>query len=319
MKQSFKNSSLQFFATIIFVVGNVDFAAAQTVLATLKADSNTIMIGDKLNVKFTVNFPVGTQVSFPKFKETIGTMDVVSVAEIQKGAQVWSQIITVSAYDSGDYRLGPIALATKDATGKIDTIVSTFEFVRVNTLDVDTTQPFKAIKAPMDVPWTWREFSNYIYPLAFLVLLLIAGIVMYREQKRKKKPAPDRFVPKDPAHVWARKELKKLEEEKLWQKDEHKQYYTRLTDILRLYLEYRFRWLALEETTEEIAARLELYPINDIAKKLLLDTLRNGDFVKFAKMAPMPEVNTKAMQNAFEFIEITKPAEEQNTTTQNNV
>jgi hypothetical protein len=319
MKRAIKNYFIRLVTTIIFFVGGVQFSTAQNVIATLKADSSTILIGDKLNVKFTINFPAGTQISLPKIKDSIGTMDVVSVSEITKAEKVWSQVIAVSAYDSGDYRLGPVAFVAKDASGKIDTIVSTYEFIRVNTLDVDTTQPFKVIKAPMDMPWAWDEFSNYIYPLAFLIMLIIAGIIMYREQKHKKKSAPDRFVPKDPAHVWARKELKKLEEEKLWQKDEHKQYYTRLTDILRLYLEYRYRWLALEETTEEIAARLELYPINDIAKKLLLDTLRNGDLVKFAKMAPMPDVNTKAMQNALEFIEITKPAEEQTSTTKNNV
>lgn len=319
MKRSGRNNWVHFFSALIFTIAGVASVVAQPVVATLKADSNTIVIGDKLNAKLIVNFPAGTQISFPKITETIGTMEVVAVSEIEKSEQVWSQIIAVSAYDSGDFRLGPIALAAKNATGKIDTIISTYEFVRVNTLDVDTTQPFKAIKAPMDVPWTWSEFSRYIYPLLFLLMLIVAGIIMYRQQKRKKKPAPDRFVPKDPAHVWARKELKKLEEEKLWQQDEHKQYYTRLTDVLRLYLEYRYRWLALEETTEEIAARLELYPINDIAKKLLLDTLRNGDLVKFAKMAPMPEVNTKAMQAALEFIEITKPAEEQSTIQKDNV
>jgi hypothetical protein len=58
--------------------------------------------------------------------------------------------------------------------------------------------------------------------------------------------------PVEPAHVWALAELKKLNSEKLWQKDEHKKYYSRLSEIIRSYLEYRYDVLALESTTDEI-------------------------------------------------------------------
>ena len=46
-------------------------------------------------------------------------------------------------------------------------------------------------------------------------------------------------------------ELEILKEEQLWQKGEVKIYYTRLTEILRKYLENRFRVYSLELTTDE--------------------------------------------------------------------
>jgi hypothetical protein len=121
--------------------------------------------------------------------------------------------------------------------------------------------------------------------------------------------------PKEPAHIWANKELKKLEGEKLWQSDKVKEYHSKLTDILRLYLEFRFNYYAMEATTEEIIAEVNKREISMDASAKLQETLRLADFVKFAKMNPAPDQNTKSMQSALDFVEMTKQLEETNTQT----
>ena len=211
-----------------------------------------------------------------------------------------------SAYDSGNFVLGPASIVFDNG----DSIFTDSILIRCNTLDVDTAKPFKPIKAPLKVPYTWTEFLWIIIPVLFLIMLAIAGYVMWKEQQKKKPMAYTRPVPKDPPHIWAIKELKKLEDEKVWQKDEVKLYYSRLTEILRLYLEYRYRWFALEETTEEIEARIADYVTKDKAKEMLLEVLRAADLVKFAKGLPMPNNNIAAMETAVKFIEWTKPTEE---------
>jgi hypothetical protein len=91
---------------------------------------------------------------------------------------------------------------------------------------------------------------------------LIAALIWYLRREGKRKPLViERPKPRDPAHIWAKKELKKLEEEKLWQKEEIKLYYSQLTYILRMYLEYRYNWLALESTTEKISEEISAYDI----------------------------------------------------------
>jgi hypothetical protein len=42
----------------------------------------------------------------------------------------------------------------------------------------------------------------------------------------------------------------------------------------------------------------------------LREILRLADFVKFAKMNPAPDQNTKSLQDAFIFVDMTKPKEE---------
>ena len=142
-----------------------------------------------------------------------------------------------------------------------------------------------------------------------MLITIIAGIILWRKYRKQKPVVVERPKPKDPAHIWARKELKKLEEEKVWQGDNVKLYYSRLTDILRFYLEYRYGWYAMESTTEEIQSEIENYNLKEKAKENLLSTLRAADLVKFAKMLPMPDANIRAMETAYKFIDFTEPNE----------
>jgi hypothetical protein len=285
------------------------------VSAILRADSTHIQIGDHLNIRLTVKQPNNFAVPFPLIIDTLGNMELVSASKvdtiIDAGNKSLSQLYTVSAYDSGEFHAGPVKVFFKNSNGELDSTLSNDIPVTVNTLNVDTTKPFKAIKAPLDVPYSWREFIYYIIGAVLLLIAIIAGIILWKKYKKQKPAIVERPRPKDPAHIWARKELKKLEEEKLWQKDEVKLYYSRLTDILRLYLEFRYNWLALESTTEEIQAEIENYNLKEKAKENLLVTLRTADLVKFAKMLPGPEENIRAMESAYKFIDFTEPKEEE--------
>jgi hypothetical protein len=182
-------------------------------------------------------------------------------------------------------------------------------------MPVDTTKPIKPIKAPLKVDYKLNEFTWWIVGLVLLLIALIGGFIWYRRYKNKPAPVVARPRPKEPAHIWANKELKKLEGEKLWQSDKVKEYHSKLTDILRLYLEFRFNYYAMEATTEEIIAEVNKREISMDASAKLQETLRLADFVKFAKMNPAPDQNTKSMQSALDFVEMTKQLEETNTQT----
>jgi len=246
----------------------------------------------------------------PPLADTIGRMEVVKISKIDTSisgdSKTLIQTYLVSAYDSGKYRAGPQKIFYKNKSGIVDSILSDSILVSVTTLPVDTTKAFKPIKAPLSVPYSWVEFLPYI--LGAVVLIAVSTLVIFYLSGRKKKKAAikERPRPKDPSHVWARRELKKLEDEKLWQKDEIKLYYSRLTDILRMYLEYRYNWLALESTTEEITDEMGFYDVPDDAKKNLLAILNEGDLVKFAKKIPMPDTNLKVMEQAYGFIDLTE-------------
>jgi hypothetical protein len=301
-------TALVFLLSIVYCLSSV----AQ-VSATLRADSNQIQIGDHLNIRLTVKSPNNLAIPFPVPADTLGNLELISASKVDTSVEsdkkILSQLYTVSAYDSGEYHAGPVKIYFKNSTGELDSTFSNEIPVAVNTLDVDTTKPFKAIKAPLDVPYSWKEFIYYIIAGVLLLIAIVVGIILYKKYKKKKPLVVERPKPKDPAHIWARKELKKLEEEKLWQSDQVKLYYSRLTDILRLYLEFRYNWFALESTTEEIQDEIENYNLKEKAKENLLSILRAADLVKFAKMIPMPDANIRAMESAYKFIDFTEPNE----------
>lgn len=298
----------------LLLIFSAQFCTAQSVTVTLRADSSHILIGDHLNLQLKVKHTKGLQVIVLPPADTVGNMDVVTAAKIdttQEGPdQVLTQNYVVSAFDSGEYHAGPVMVYLKKATGEVDTIFSNVFPVLVNTLPVDTSKPFKAIKAPLAVPYSWRDFIPYYLAALLLIIAIAVSTWLWLRYRRKRPVVVERPKPKDPAHIWARRELQKLEEEKIWQKGEDKLYYSKLSDILRLYLEYRYDWLALESTTEEIEDTMGNYNLKEKAKSSLLEILRMADLVKFAKMRPMPDANMRAMDNAYKFIEFTEPKEE---------
>jgi hypothetical protein len=307
IKNQSRRNALVFLGALIF--GLWSCASAQ-VSATLRADSSQIQIGDPLKIRLTLKHPNNLSIPFPAAADTLGNLETISVSKIDTSAEgnskILSQVYTVSAYDSGEFHAGPVKIYFKNSSGELDSISSNDVPVTVNTLDVDTAKPFKAIKAPLDVPYSWREFIYYIIAGVLLIIAIVVGVILYKKYKKQKPAVVERPKPRDPAHIWARKELKRLEEEKLWQKDDVKLYYSRLTDILRYYLEFRYNWYAMENTTEEIESEMAQFNLKEKAKENLLSILRAADLVKFAKMIPAPDANMRAMESAYKFIDFTE-------------
>ena len=300
---------------VLLCAGAATFiSSAQSISATFVSDSAEIQIGDHIPVKLNLRFSGGIQPQLPQWRDTIGELEIVKAGKLDTfdngKSTVLSQNYVLTAFDSGEYHTGVKTIYYKTASGRLDSVLSNDLLVEVRTVPVDTTKPIKAIKAPLQQPYTWDEFLYYYIAAAVLLAAVIALILYLRW--RNKKPAPEvRPKPKEPAHVWARAELKKLEEEKLWQKDETKRYYTRLSEILRLYIEFRYGYYAMESTTAEIEEKIQSYHVKRIAQEKLLAILNQADLVKFAKLLPLPDENIKNMERAYGFIDLTEPKEEQ--------
>jgi hypothetical protein len=97
-------------------------------------------------------------------------------------------------------------------------------------------------------------------------------------------------------------ELKALENEKLWQNGKDKEYYTKLTEILRNYVEKVYYINSMEMTTDETMKSLRSIGMTDELLKLIEYILNKADFVKFAKYQSIAEDNISSMRNAIEFI-----------------
>jgi hypothetical protein len=184
------------------------------------------------------------------------------------------------------------------------------EVMRVKIAPPDTTAKIFDIVAPYRSPLTLGEVFPWLL-LAILAGLLTWAVIRYIRNHKKSETAEDTFIPADPAHVIAFRELERLKSEDLWQKGEIKRYYTRLTEILRQYLENRFKVYSLELTTAETLDALIKTGFKKNGSYDDLKSVLNGaDLVKFAKYNPVATENESHFQTSWKFIMTTKEVEQ---------
>lgn len=170
------------------------------------------------------------------------------------------------------------------------------------------------ITTQKDLPFMFLEVRDYvIYGAIILILLSLAvwliATLMYRYARKRETEV--RVMPKIPAHIVANKALIELNNRKLWQNGKFKQYYTALTQIIRVYISERWGISALEFTTDEIITALSDVEIPRDSRIALVQMLRTADMVKFAKAQPDAEVNEESYLAAFYFVENTKLIDEE--------
>ena len=99
--------------------------------------------------------------------------------------------------------------------------------------------------------------------------------------------------------------IEQIKEDKIWQSEDSKEYYTQLTDTLRQYIKERYGFNALEMTSFEIIQKLQ--EVNDeeaIAE--LRELFQTADLVKFAKYSTLVNENDRNLVSAIEYINQTK-------------
>jgi hypothetical protein len=170
---------------------------------------------------------------------------------------------------------------------------------------VDTTKGFKGIKGIINVKSTWLDYVGYIIGGIIFIVLLVYVILYFL---RNKKSAPKPQGPQETLQEYTLRQLTELDARQLWQKNQVKEYYVQLTDILRGYVEARFQTPAMELTTDELLYKIqfnrELQPYQD----LLAQILHTADLAKFAKAQPTPPEHTDAMEKTKQFVTTSRPA-----------
>ncbi len=304
---------------IIYIVLVLSFLTnvllAQEIHIQSRLDTNLIKIGEQTKLIVDVQYPKEISVSWPLMQDTI--IDKLEIVDLildtistQKDMNHFLINYTITSFDSGYYVIPSQIIINKKTN---DTLKSRALMFAVATLVLDTTKQNTIfdIKAPIEAPWTLFEFLLENYPYLLLGLLLIALILValwfIKKQKNKVLPPVKKMIPKEAAHIVALRELEDLKEKKLWQSNRIKLYYIELSDIIRNYLENRFKVNSLEQTSQEIFDTIQRGRIlTDEQLSQLKQILSTSDMAKFAKAKPMANENDLALKNAFDLIENTK-------------
>ena len=111
--------------------------------------------------------------------------------------------------------------------------------------------------------------------------------------------------PPRPAEELAWEAIHALEDADLITNGQTKEFYYRLSIILREYLERRFGISALDKTTAELL--LEFRKRNFPMTQMVRDFFDSADLVKFAKFTPSEEDVTSDLNKVKQFVNLTTP------------
>lgn len=299
---------------VVCCLGALKARGQQGAAVRAQADSSGIRIGEQFHVVLdaTVDTSLG-RIEWAQVPDTFDHVLVVDRSAIDTvaaaGGLHYQQRLTLTSFDSGQWMIPAFTFHVLPAGGtdSAQALQTESLSIYVNTVPVDTTKPFRPIKPIRQVPF--RLWDYWPFMLGGLVLLaLLVWLIFFRRRKTKEKPAAPR--PGEPPYVVAEKDLHALEAEKLWQQGQVKAYYTRLTDILRLYIEKQFQVNALEQTTDELLSNIRPVTRLNQQRAPLQRILETADLAKFAKLQPLAEDHETCLRLAYDFVAWTRPRPE---------
>lgn len=287
------------------------FAVAQpgSSFVDVRLDTAIIRIGEQAHLHVEVSYPAAVSVIWPTLADTLNNhLEVVKDSGVDTangtgGLMRQVRTLTITSFDSGMWAIPPLRFFVNGTP--VDTRSLLLE---VRTVQVDTTKSVRDIKGIYELPFSlayWiREHLHWIGAGMAALAILVAGIYLLL---RKRPPHAAPVVPAVvlPLHERILAEMHRLEKERIWQQGDHKGYHSRITDLLRGYIEERFRVPALESTTDELLKELRVSPLNSDQRGQLENMLRLADMVKFAKALPSPQENEQMMAGALRFVQET--------------
>ncbi len=279
----------------------------------LRLDKDKLTIAESLLLELETAIGPGYEIKMPKIGEQLMDFGILDWSD--SGKILGDKNVVLERYR---YRLEPLL------SGSFEIPAFKFEFFDVNdpnTKSVLETEPLKVevasllgeerskliiadIENVVDMP----SQSSYLFLWAGLAAAasVVIGLWIYLRREKIKKAV--RIF--KPAHEIAYERLRVLVAEDLIKAGKLKEFYERISNILRHYIEDRFDLHAPERTTEEFLAEIQFSQVlASDDKESIGNFLKHCDLVKFAKYNPTTEQIQKTFDLVKEFIEKTKAEE----------
>lgn len=214
--------------------------------------------------------------------------------------------VPVQSFDSGTYLLPQFVYVAGTDTSRSNRVA--LKVVPVKVSAEDPIADYAGTADPED-PSFWDWVPDWVLDFWWLIIIIILAIAAFLYGMRRYRTNGS-LLPKKPEptpYEEAMSNLRHLKSQGLWEQGMEKEYFTDLTEILRRYLYRRFNINAMEMTSREILRSLAKNPETKDKRSYFRNILDMADFVKFAKVRPLPDDNIASYDNAVRFVEETKP------------
>lgn len=302
----------------ISVAAQTDTAPPVTISA--KADSTTLTMGDRTNIRVEVlkNGHYGVLMDLvQRDDDGVATLNKVEVRETSADSTDLGngriQVIytyLIQPFDPGTQSIGPFRFVNG-----ADTIDS--DIVTIKVLEPDMPKVMKdsllinPFEGTVSIPGRWYDVIPewWYWPVLALLVAALVAVVIFLYKKNGPTLLPHKKI--IPPYDMAIKRLEQLKARRLAESGHDKEYYTELTDILRQYIDGRFNVNAREMTTTQT---LETMSSNEVLREFieaLEPVLRTADFVKFARQRPDIAENIRSYNAVSDFVSKTRPIPEE--------
>ena len=295
---------------LITLIASVLRISAQ-VQVEASIDSIQIFVGEQVHVTLSATAKEQSKVEFPQFKPTeyiTPGVEVLGAEELEtkeqdNGFVTRQMIYTMTSFDDTLYYIPPMKVKIDGKPYESKSLA-----LKVLTFEVDTTNvdQFFGPKDVQDNPFQWSDWSLSFWLSVLMLLLLAAAYYLYL-RLRDNKPIIThiRVVKRLLPHQKALQQIEQIKADKMVASENSKEYYTKLTDTIRKYIEERYGFNAMEMTSSEIIDHL-MATQDENALSELRHLFLTADLVKFAKYSTLINENDANLVNAIDFINQTK-------------
>jgi len=289
---------------------------------TVTCDKDKVSIAESVTLTLAVEAEPGVEVTLPQFGENLGEFQIRRFTESKPQPDAakprWEQQYDLDIFLSGQYSVPAMSVQFRDArkaaddpsAEPIDGTLSTEAIpIEVRSLvegDADPKQ-FRDIKGavPLPVPpWSaerWKAIAKWTGLGAAALAVGVFAAVWFVRRARRRALRPEA------PHDWAFDQLRALLDEQWIAQGLVREFFYRLSEITRIYIEKRFGLMAAEQTTEEFLQAAHDSPrLRPAHKALLAEFLQACDLVKYARYQPMSEEIERAFNSARDFVEQTR-------------
>ena len=281
-----------------------------------KLDSAGIYIGKRMGITLEVSANAKSVVELPPYDslqmivpgvEFLSETPVDTEFVNDRKRMVLRKKYYVTSFDTALYNIPPMEVKVDGKVFKSKNlgmkVIIPFE---VDTVHVDS---IFGLKGEMEPPFVWEDWSLVLW-LSILSVVITVMLIYVAVRLKDNKPIIKRIRTKKrlAPHKVAMQKIEEIKEDKLWQSEDSKEYYTQLTDTIRQYIKERYGFNALEMTSFEIITKLQ--EVNDEeAINELRELFQTADLVKFAKYSTMINENDRNLVTAIAYINQTKQEE----------
>ncbi len=284
---------------------------------TVTADKDKISIAENIRLSIVVDAEAGIEVEMPEFGAEPSGFAISDFQDlpvvVNDGRRVYEQTYDLEIFVSGEYTIPAITAHYRDKRGKEEVETEDVDRAELSTepftVKVESLldgqfdyQEFRDVKdvavPPLDRTWVWLYWAACV--LCVFVLAVIA-IMLIRKYGGKARPTVVM-----PPHEWAFMQMRLLAELKLVEDGEVQEFYYRLNEITRTYIELRFALMAPERTTEEFLVEMQENRVLPLEyQEPLANFLEACDMVKYACYDPSVEEIETVFNAARDFVEQT--------------